>query len=231
MQRDYYLRTATDYEELHPLLGSEHQIALDFMLSQTERLGIRTILDIGSGTGMGLRYIKQLHPGLEVMGIEPVAALRKVGYVNGLTNAELVNGDATSLPYEDGSFDLVCEFATLHHIKHPDLAVAEMLRVARKAIFISDSNNFGQGSFAVRSIKQIAMSCCLWEPLDFIKTKGKGHIASEGDGLAYSYSVFQNYKQIREQCKCVHFLNTMDAGWNLYRTASHVALLGIKRSG
>ena len=52
---------------------------------------------------------------------------------------------------------------------------------------------------------------------------------SEGDGLVYSYSVFNDYKQIRAACESVHLLNTADGAPDLYRSASHVAVLGIKR--
>jgi hypothetical protein len=71
----------------------------------------------------------------------------------------------------------------------------------------------------------------LWPVVDFIKTRGRGFKISEGDGLAYSYSVFNDYGRIREQCKSVHLINTVDAGSNLYRTATHVALLGLKHQG
>jgi hypothetical protein len=65
--------------------------------------------------------------------------------------------------------------------------------------------------------------------VDFLKTKGKGYTISYGDGIAYSYSVFNNYRQIRNHCSSVHLFNTKDSHINLYRTASHVALLGIKK--
>jgi hypothetical protein len=103
-----------------------------------------------------------------------------------------------------------------------------MLRVAQRAIFISDSNNFGQGGRLSRFLKQAINSVGLWPIADQIKTKGKGYAISEGDGLYYSYSVFNNYEQIATKCQSVHMLNTIDGGPNLYRTASHVALLGIK---
>jgi hypothetical protein len=78
-------------------------------------------------------------------------------------------------------------------------------------------------------MKQSINAVGLWRLADLIKTKGSGYTISEGDGLAYSYSVFNDYKQISRECKAVHMLNTTDGGPNLYRTASHVALLGIKR--
>jgi hypothetical protein len=66
---------------------------------------------------------------------------------------------------------------------------------------------------------------------DHIKTKGRGYTISAGDGLAYSYSVFDNYQQIQKKCSRIHLLNTMDGQINFYRTASHIALLGIKNDG
>jgi hypothetical protein len=68
----------------------------------------------------------------------------------------------------------------------------------------------------------------LWKVADFVKTGGKGYRISEGDGLSYSYSVFSDYKQIKDRCKSVHILNITGA-INPYRSASHVALLGLKK--
>jgi ubiquinone/menaquinone biosynthesis C-methylase UbiE len=168
-------------------------------------------------------------PEVEAIGIEPSAELREIGHEKGIPETQLVHGDAMKLAYADGSFDMVCEFGALHHIPDPGKAVAEMLRVARKAVFISDVNNYGQGSFLARCAKQALHGAGLWPLADWIKTRGRGYLISEGDGLYYSYSVFNNYRQIEEQCEAVHLLNTTAAGRNLYRSATHLALLGIKR--
>jgi SAM-dependent methyltransferase len=160
--------------------------------------------------------------------VEPSRELREEGYRKGLSADELVDGDAQNLSYADGEFDLVCEFAALHHIPDPQRAVSEMLRVAKKAIFISDANNFGQGSPLARLVKQIIDSVGLWPLANYIKTRGKGYIVTEGDGVSYSYSVFNQYAQIKSACRSVHFINTTDAGPNFYRSASNLALLGIK---
>jgi hypothetical protein len=117
----------------------------------------------------------------------------------------------------------------LHHIPHPERAVGEMLRVARRAILISDGNNFGQGSAGVRAVKQLLHALRLWPLADLIKTRGKGYTVTEGDGVAYSYSVYRSYAQVRRASRSVHVVNTLDAGVNPYRTSPHVALLGIKR--
>ncbi len=116
-----------------------------------------------------------------------------------------------------------------HHVPHPRKVVREMLRVARRAVFISsDANNFGQGRPMVRLAKQALHALRLWPWADYIKTRGKGYAISDGDGLFYSYSVFDDYPQITAQCERVHLLNTSEAGPNIYCSASHVAMLGLK---
>jgi ubiquinone/menaquinone biosynthesis C-methylase UbiE len=228
IQRAYYAGTANHYDDMHVHEDDEHSFALRFMLSVTEHLGVRSILDIGSGTGRGLLKVKLEKPGIRVVGIEPSAELRGVGHAKGLSATELIDGDAMNLAFSDGAFDLVCEFGALHHIPLPSKAVSEMLRVSRKCIFISDCNNFGGGTAVSRLLKQAFNAVGIWPLVYRIKTKGKGYCISEGDGLAYSYSVFNDYKQIRKKCKSVHFLDTSGAGPNLYRSAPHVALLGVK---
>lgn len=229
IQQQYYSDTASDYNSMH-IDDEEHMFALNFLTSMLGIYNINSILDIGSGTGRALSHLKEQRPELRIVGIEPVEKLRGIGHTTGLSTDELINGDATQLNFKDGEFDLVCEFGVLHHIKSPEIAVAEMLRVFKKGIFVSDSNNFGQGSLASRSMKQFFNFFGLWKVIDLIKTKGKGYNFTEGDGLSYSYSVFSNYKQIKNKCKTIHLVNTRDGAENPYRTASHVALLAIKNS-
>jgi SAM-dependent methyltransferase len=228
IQRHYYAETADKYNDMHLQGGDEHYFALALLAASIDHFKFQSILDVGAGTGRALLFLKNKRPELTVRGIEPVAELREVGYRSGLSQEELTEGDATSMQFEDGQFDVVCEFGVLHHIRRPEIAVSEMLRVARVAIFISDSNNFGQGSFALRTIKQLINGAGLWKAFDLIKTRGRGYTISEGDGLAYSYSVFNNYKQIKRYCKSIHILNTQDGNVNPYRSAGHVALLGLK---
>lgn len=214
---------------MHNQGRDEHQFALAFLRSLVELFEIRSVLDIGSGTGRGLLGLKAAFPGLRVVGIEPSKELREVGYGKGLSRTELVDGDAQALPFADGEFDLVSEFAALHHIPKPRRAVAEMLRVSAVGIFLSDGNNWGQGSAAARAVKRLLRGFGLWGVFNSLRTKGKGYLISEGDGLFYPYSVFDDYPQIRRACASIHFLNTVDAGPDLLGSAGQVALLGLKK--
>jgi hypothetical protein len=79
-------------------------------------------------------------------------------------------------------------------------------------------------------LKQLMNQLGLWPLVDLVKTRRRAYTITEGDGLGYSYPVFNDYAQIRAQCERVHIMNTAGSGVNPYRSASHVALLGVKRS-
>jgi ubiquinone/menaquinone biosynthesis C-methylase UbiE len=228
IQREYYARTAGDYDGAHIARGDEHHLALAFMVGALEFLDARSVLDIGSGTGRVLRYLKTHSPNVRRAGVEPVEALRRIACESGIDAGEIQAGDACQLPFADGAFDVVCAFGVLHHVRDHARAVGEMLRVANKAIMISDSNNFGQGPGWKRTLKQALHATGLWGVADLVKTRGRGYSITDGDGLAYSYSVYSDYPMVRARCRSVHVLNTQDAATNPYRSAPHIALLGIK---
>jgi SAM-dependent methyltransferase len=230
LQRSYYAATAAQYDRWHLCESDEHFFALAVLVGLFDYLQIRSVLDVGSGTGRAIAYIKGRRPDIVLEGIEPVAELREVAYRQGLTGAELKAGDASALDFPAGAFDLVCAFGVLHHVRDSGAVLEEMLRVAGKAIFVSDCNNFAIGSLGKRSLKQVLNGLRLWKVADFLKTRGRRYTFSDGDGVAYSYSVFSDYRRIRDRCRAVHVFNTTNAGVNPYRTASHVALLGLKRA-
>lgn len=94
--------------------------------------GDERALDVGTGTGP-LAFALAPHV-REVVGVDLVPELLEHGREfagDRYPNVELVEGDVTRLPFDRGSFDLVCERAVLHHVPRPELVVAEMARVTR----------------------------------------------------------------------------------------------------
>jgi hypothetical protein len=67
-----------------------------------------------------------------------------------------------------------------------------MTRVARRAIFISDNNRFGHGPPLARRAKVALHAAGLWPSLTHVRTRGRGYLLSEGDGVSYSYSVYDS---------------------------------------
>jgi SAM-dependent methyltransferase len=229
-QHEYYSRTAEKYDSLHLKPDEpEHDFALGFLSVALALYDARSVLDVGAGTGRALSYLRMKYPELEVRGIEPVQELREEAYRKKIPKEVLVEGDGCNIKFPDQSVDIVCEFGVLHHIPSPELMISEMLRVAKKAIFISDNNNFGQGSSVSRVLKQGLDLFGLWPVYDFIRTTGRRYQISEGDGLFYSYSVFNNFDQIKKACKKIHLVNTTNTSRNFYRSATHIALLGVKK--
>jgi ubiquinone/menaquinone biosynthesis C-methylase UbiE len=46
-------------------------------------------------------------------------------------------GSAYDLPFEDGSFDLVCALEVLEHLERPREALAQLARVSRRSVLVS----------------------------------------------------------------------------------------------
>ncbi|MFM5949549.1 MAG: class I SAM-dependent methyltransferase [Novosphingobium sp.] len=228
-QRDYYARTAAHYDAMHVRDRDEHGIALAIFAGLARLYGATSVLDVGAGTGRALLRLSRDLPGVSLTGIEPVAELRAVGHANGIEPNRLIEGDATALPFADDSFDFVIETGMLHHLERPAVAVAEMVRVARLGVMISDSNNFGQGSRFARLAKRCLGASGLWPVFIWLSTRGKMVKWSEGDGFYYSYSAFDNAGQLAAKFPRRFFANTTPlAGTDLKHGAGHVAIIAVR---
>jgi ubiquinone/menaquinone biosynthesis C-methylase UbiE len=194
IQRQYYSDTASRYETMHAHEGAVDPFLQDFVHSILRLFHVQSVLDVRTATGRGLCELRNALPGVFVCGVEPVAALLQQGRASGnLSDISVVQASGEALPFLDNSFDAVCEFATLHHVPNPSAVVLEMLRVARRVVVIADSNRFGQGPWPARLLKLLLYKFGLWRAFDFLRTGGKRYQISEGDGLFYSYSVYDSY--------------------------------------
>jgi ubiquinone/menaquinone biosynthesis C-methylase UbiE len=91
--------------------------------------GEERALDVGTGAGafaIGLAPLVRV-----VVGVDIVPELLAEARKRSPANVELVEADATDLPFERGSFDVVCSARTFHHVPRPELVLAEMNRVLR----------------------------------------------------------------------------------------------------
>jgi SAM-dependent methyltransferase len=100
--------------------------ALDGML---EGLRPHRVLEIGVGEGHVMRRLRDRFPGMPVVGLDlPDQAL-----ADQWRDEELacMFGDATRLPFADGTFDLVLAIEVLEHVPGPAAALDELRRVGR----------------------------------------------------------------------------------------------------
>jgi ubiquinone/menaquinone biosynthesis C-methylase UbiE len=197
-QRAYYEKSAHSYDSAHVVEGSLHDVSLHYISLMLADLSAGSVLDVGCGTGRALRYLSDHHSKIRLIGVDPVGALLRVGANKGIPRSGLVVADGLSVPFAAGSFDAVIELGILHHVPRPDLVVQEMLRVAKKAVFLSDSNLFGQGRRPIRKLKYLLHRLSLWRTVKYVQTRGRGYVVSDGDGISYSYSVYFQYRLLAE---------------------------------
>jgi SAM-dependent methyltransferase len=110
--------------------GEEARIARLFLgLGRGDR-----VLDVACGPA---NFTRQFAQGVGdeglVVGIDASPTMLARGATDtqraGIDNLTLIRGDATALPFEDGSFDCACCFAAIHLFDDPFAALDEMRRV------------------------------------------------------------------------------------------------------
>lgn len=197
LQRQYYTETAARYDEMHAHEGGADPSILQLVIGFARMLEARSLLDVGTANARALRSMKPALAGCVLYGVEPVAALiSQAAQPAEGSGVHIVRATGEALPFPDGSIDIVCEFATLHHAPDPNAIVSEMLRVARKAVILCDSNRFGQGSIFARLFKLTLYKFRLWGAFNYFKTLGRGYSVTKGDGVAYSYSAYDSFHLI-----------------------------------
>ncbi|HZS92589.1 MAG TPA: class I SAM-dependent methyltransferase [Chloroflexota bacterium] len=230
-QLAYYRDTAWDYD-VH-LADEEHNVALKIIGAYVSEIGAASVLDTGCGTGRGVKYLVNRFPAMRVHGNDPSPDLLQVARDrHGLSEHILTCCSSYNLPFADGEFDVVIELGMLHHVEYPNRVVSEMLRVARRAIFISDSNRFGQGSVSKRLIKLGLHSVGLWPIASRLQHGGKKYYSSKGDGIAFSYSAYDSWPVLAAVCKETFVIPTTRSKWAPWCPllfARHVLVAGIKQ--
>lgn len=95
---------------------------------------------IDAGTGAGTLALALAPLVREVVGVDIVPELLARAREGAPANVTFVEGDATKLPFDTGTFGLACSRRTMHHIARPELAVAELARVTAPGgrVFVDD---------------------------------------------------------------------------------------------
>jgi SAM-dependent methyltransferase len=225
----YYNETANTYDSLHDI-EPEHTRALERAWPLVARLALRSALDVGCGTGRSMKWLRDHAPELALSGIDPANAMLNIARQT-MPDATLDLGKAEHLPYADGSFDLVVATGIMHHVDRPSAVISEMLRVAGKAIVISDHNNFAFGGAIARRVRMGLRVCGLLKAATFIKQGFRAQGYSQEDGWWYPYSLLDNYAEIARGSGQVYLIPTSiptgnDA--NMLFAQSHLAIVAIK---
>ncbi|HVU00420.1 MAG TPA: class I SAM-dependent methyltransferase [Polyangiaceae bacterium] len=222
---DYYEASADSYDFLHGGADHEHVRALQegWPLIHGE---VTTVLDVGCGTGRSLEWVSRRAPGAKLFGVEPSAHMREYAAAR-VPHADLRAGSGEHLPFADRSMDVVLATGIMHHVDRPARVIDEMFRVAKRAVLISDHNNYAFGGQMARRLRIGLRAAGLLGIATFVKQGFSRRGYSEDDGWWYPYSLFDDYARIASHAERVILFPTRaaNATGNLLLSQSHVAIL------
>jgi SAM-dependent methyltransferase len=226
---EYYDATAAGYDDLHSRqTNPEHTRAMELGWPFFDTAS--SVLDVGSGTGRSLIWLRNQSKSLRLLGIEPSQGMIDIAKRN-LPDAEFRQGNGEAMPYESGSIDVVIATGIMHHADHPDRVISEMFRVARKGILISDHNNYAFGRPLARRFRMGLKVSGLLNAATFVRQGFKRQGYSKEDGWWYPYSLFDNYADIaRHSSRLYIFPTRPPAGsmGNLLFSQGHFCIVAMK---
>ena len=92
------------------------------------------VLEIGPGPGITTAIIHERAPRMTLLEIDPWSVETLVAKFGGEESVEVVQGDATRMPFEDGRFSAAVCLTMFHHVpsaSQQDALLAEAARVLR----------------------------------------------------------------------------------------------------
>lgn len=98
----------------------------------------QTILDVGCGEGVLTEQWAMRNPDAKIVGIDlDDRKLREEWDRRRHPNLSFRVQEATSLPFADDEYELVCAIEVLEHVPDPAATLSEMSRVARRCLLVS----------------------------------------------------------------------------------------------
>jgi ubiquinone/menaquinone biosynthesis C-methylase UbiE len=166
------------------------------------------VLDIGCGTGRHLLMFLEM--GLDITGLDASPYMLDIARERLGHRAELYQGLAEDLPFEDNSFDIATLITTLEFVDDAQEALQEACRVAKNRIFLGVLNRYAitgierrlKGMFS-QSIYNRAKFFSVWEAKRYVRQiLGKTPL---GCGTVLQlHACFRKYTQYFEKWPFVH---------------------------
>ncbi len=166
------------------------------VLEQILPISGRRILDIGCGDGALVRRLSKR--GAQLVGLEVSAArVAQAQACAAVGEERYVEGLGQQLPFEDGQFDSVIFFNSLHHVPAPFMqaALAQAQRVTRPGGHVCITEPISAGAFfeAFKSLDdetevQAAAQQCIAQAL----ANGLTEVSSQRYLAAYVYESFES---------------------------------------
>jgi ubiquinone/menaquinone biosynthesis C-methylase UbiE len=94
-----------------------------------ENLAGETVIDVACGRGALLKEISKKHPKKKLHGVDIVTLPSGI-------NMKFTKASINKLPFKNKSFDTVLSTHVLEHVRNPEQALSELLRITKKRLII-----------------------------------------------------------------------------------------------
>ena len=131
------------------------------------------VLEVGPGPGLVTDILRQHVPRLTVIELDDVLADQLSARLAD-TNVDVIHGDATAMPFEDGRFSGAVSFTMLHHVPSAalqDRLFAEVARVLAPAACFVASDSMGSDELAAFHEDDV------YNPIDPASVEARMHTA------------------------------------------------------
>jgi ubiquinone/menaquinone biosynthesis C-methylase UbiE len=112
-----------------------NKACVDYILKSVDG-SIRSVLDVGCGSCYLLDRIMSSNPGVMCEGVDFAARDAHPQGIGGGMSIKIHESDMMELPFQDHLFDLVLCTHVLEHLRDPQKALAELVRVARRRLIV-----------------------------------------------------------------------------------------------
>jgi ubiquinone/menaquinone biosynthesis C-methylase UbiE len=154
-------RMAAQYNEREPHFRPENKATVRARLQALRAEFGGRLLDVGCGTGFIIDIAADLFD--DVRGIDLTPAM--LARVQQRSNVHVYCGDAASLPFSTGDFDVVSAYSFLHHLQDLEPVLAEIHRVLRPGgclyADLEPNRHFWQNVMSVRDADRSATASAL----------------------------------------------------------------------
>lgn len=128
------------------------------------------VLDVGIGPGVSALSIKDVYPNSEVVGLDFSSRMIRVAerYIARTEHdVELVCADATNMPFEDASFDVVTGHSFLYLVPQKQAVIKEIVRVLKpggRCVFLEPQEGSAHRDWmSMRGPFKFKLSMFLWK--------------------------------------------------------------------
>ena len=149
------------------------------------------IAELGCGGGMNIRDLLVKYPGAHVTGLDysPLSVMKARERNRDMISAgrcEVIEGDVSAMPFDDGEFDLATAFETIYFWPGLERCFAEVRRVLKPGghfVIVSESDGKDKPSLWFKSVIEAMNTYTPEEIESALKESGFREIRTEHHGL------------------------------------------------